>query len=402
MTVLYALVQFFFWFCYGTAVNYASVYLLACGLSNTAIGLITALASALSVLVQPALSSYADRDKSISVKTILILIMGMMTLSGIAMTVVFGAGGFLNGLFLGCAIFMAQLSMPFLNALATESVNAGKKLNFSIARGIGSLGYATMSFTVGRLVAAYTAGIMPYILITTTIILIVFLFTFPFRKTMRENASALSAEHGPGTDSRGGIMAFLTRYPVFAVTLAGCVLIFTGHVLINNFIFQIVVPKGGNSTHMGTGMAIAGSLELLSMVFYSRLLRIRESAFWFRISGVFFTLKSLGTLLAPNIPLFYAVQFLQPLGWGLMAVSSVYYVDEIMEARDRIKGQAYMTMALTIGTITGSLSGGVLIDTFGVNGMLAVAVLSNALGTLIVNRKSSASGRTDRPAPGDS
>ena len=153
---------------------------------------------------------------------------------------------------------------------------------------------------------------------------------------------------------------------------------------------------------MGTGMAIAGSLELLSMVFYSRLLRIRESAFWFRISGVFFTLKSLGTLLAPNIPLFYAVQFLQPLGWGLMAVSSVYYVDEIMEARDRIKGQAYMTMALTIGTITGSLSGGVLIDTFGVNGMLAVAVLSNALGTLIVNRKPSASGRTDRPAPGDS
>ena len=73
LTPLYAAVQFFFWFAYGTAVNFASVYLLACGLSNTAIGLISAAACALSVLLQPLIASYADREKSPSVRSLLLI-----------------------------------------------------------------------------------------------------------------------------------------------------------------------------------------------------------------------------------------------------------------------------------------------------------------------------------------
>ena len=44
--------------------------------------------------------------------------------------------------------------------------------------------------------------------------------------------------------------------------------------------------------------------------------RWKDSGFWFRISGVFFTLKALGTLLAPNMAVFFLVQLFQPLGWG--------------------------------------------------------------------------------------
>ena len=98
----------------------------------------------------------------------------------------------------------------------------------------------------------------------------------------------------------------------------------------------------------------------------------------------FFALKCLGTLLAPTIPAFYMVQLFQPLGWGLMTVASVYYVNSIMQDRDRIKGQAYMTMTLSIGTIIGTLTGGVLIDLFGVNGMLAVSVAAGVAGMAVL------------------
>ena len=67
-----------------------------------------------------------------------------------------------------------------------------------------------------------------------------------------------------------------------------------------------------------------------------------------------------------------------------MTVASVYYVNSIMEDRDRIKGQAYMTMTLSIGTIIGTLTGGVLIDYFGVNGMLAVSVAAGVLGMAVL------------------
>ena len=103
-----------------------------------------------------------------------------------------------------------------------------------------------------------------------------------------------------------------------------------------------------------------------------------------RISGIFFTLKALGTLLAPSMGVMYLVQVIQPMGWGMLTVACVYYVNEIMQEQDRIKGQAYMAMTLTVATILGSLGGGWLIDTAGVSGMLMVSVLSGAVGTAIV------------------
>ena len=81
MTVYYSIIQFIFWFAYGTAVNFSSVYLLECGLSNTAIGIISSAACALSVVLQPLLASYADREKTVSIKTILLF---LFTLSGIS------------------------------------------------------------------------------------------------------------------------------------------------------------------------------------------------------------------------------------------------------------------------------------------------------------------------------
>lgn len=375
MTVVYSIIQFLFWFSYGAVVNFSSVYLLQCGLSNTSIGIVSSVACALSVVVQPILASYADRDNSISLKAILLcMCMSLLGFGGI-LFLFYGKGIYINGIILGCAILIVQTSLPFFNALATEMINAGKNINFSISRGIGSIGYAVMSFSVGKLTAAYGAGTLPCVVIGSTVLLIVALFLFPFEKekhSRQEPKSELS------------LIAFAQRYPAFCVILAGCVLIYTSHVLINNFVYQIITYKGGTSEHMGIVMALAGILEIISMFMFSKLLKWKDCSFWFRISGIFFTLKALGTLLADSIGSLYIVQMLQPMGWGLMTVSSVYFVNMLMEERDTIKGQAYMTMSLSVGTIIGSLIGGWLIDMTGIPGMLSAAVICGTAGTCIV------------------
>ena len=374
LTISYGAVQFFFWFVYGTALAYASPYLLDCGLSNTTIGLISAAACACSVLLQPRVSAYADTERSPSIKIILLVSAGGMMLFGGLLALAYGKGGVLNGLLLGCAILLVQMALPFTNALATETINQGKPLNFSFARAFGSVGYAVMSVTVGRLIAWKGTGAEPWALIATSACFFLSIALFPFAKGIRKEQQ----------DAKGSAAAFLGRYPAFAVTLAGCVLIYISHVVINNFTYQIVVPRGGNSEHMGTALALAGLLEVLTMVLYPALTRRKDSGFWFRISGVFFTMKVLGTLLAPDMPTFYMVQIFQPLGWGLITVASVYFVNQLMQEQDRIKGQAYMTMSLSVATIIGSLGGGWLIDAIGVNGMLIVAVICAAMGTAIV------------------
>ena len=378
-TLTYALVQCFYWFCYGTALSYASPYLLSCGLSSTTIGLISAVACALSVAAQPLLAAYADREGSLSLKT-LVLAMGVgILVLGIGLVFTYGTNAALNGLLLGNAILLVEISLPFVNALATETINAGKPLNYSFARGAGSVGYAVMSITIGQLIAKRGAGALPYALAAFSLLFLTAVMIFPFGK--RENQKTEKAEPSLGP------LAFFRRYPSFSVRLTGCVLIFVSHVLINNFLYQIVVSKGGGSEHMGNAMALAGILEVLIMFSFSTMLKWKDSGFWFRISGVFFTIKALGTLLAPTMNTLYLMQIFQPLGWGMMTVASVFYVNSIMKEQDRIKGQAYMTMALSVGTIIASVCGGWLIDAVSVNGMMIAAILCGAAGTLIVMRK---------------
>ncbi|MBQ9196190.1 MAG: MFS transporter [Clostridia bacterium] len=387
MTVSYAAVQFLFWFAYGTAVNFCSVYLLDQGLSNTAIGALSAAACALSVILQPLVAAYADKEKSLSIKTLLLGFTVLLAAAGLALIPAYGNGAALNALLLGCAILIVQVALPLINALATESINAGKSLNFSAARGMGSIGYAIMSFSIGRLTANQGAVSIPWAIAAVAFCLLAALALFPFQKNRASRKDTAPAS--------GGLIAFLRRYPAFGAILVGCSLIYTSHVLINTFLFQIVTHKGGTSQHMGIVMGLAGLLEVITMFLFTRMLRWRDCGFWFGISGVFFTLKSLATLLAGSMGALYAVQLIQPMGWGLMTVSSVYYVNTLMAGADKIKGQAYMTMTLSVGTIIGSLCGGWLIDRAGVNGMLIASVACGAIGACIVLRRAGQKGRAE-------
>ena len=135
---------------------------------------------------------------------------------------------------------------------------------------------------------------------------------------------------------------------------------------------------------MGTATAIAAMSELPTLFLFGYMLKKARCDIWFRLTGIFFTLKSLGSLLAPNMTVFYGIQIFQMLGWGLMAAASVYYVNSIMDAEDAIKGQAYITMTYTLGSVIGAFLGGALIDFSGVNTMLLFATISAAVGAVII------------------
>ena len=387
MTVHYSLIQFFFWFSYGATVSFASVYLLSNGATNTVCGIVSAVASALSVFIQPWVASYADREDSLSVKALVLILDGLMLSCFAGLMFLFGRGWLVNSLILGLAILGAHVLLPIVNSLATETMNAGKKLNFSLARGVGSIGYAVMSFSLGKIAAKLGAHALPGVTAAMLLVLLILTVVFPFEKRRKaDDAAGASGENAPVSAGNVPVSvgSFFGRYRTFSFALIGCSLVFASHTYINSFVYQIAVGKGGTSENMGVAMALAGVIEILPMLVFAFLLKKKSAGFWMCFSSIFFALKCLGTLLAPTIPAFYMVQLFQPLGWGLMTVASVYYVNSIMQDRDRIKGQAYMTMTLSIGTIIGTLTGGVLIDFFGVNGMLMVSVAAGVAGMAVL------------------
>lgn len=371
-TLGYALIQSFFWVCYAAIMGFVSMYLLQAGFDNSQVGLMIAAAGLLSALLQPVVAAYADRPGSMSLGA-LIRLSGLATLA-CALGLIFIRGNkALTGLLYGLSMVLLQLTTPLVNALGIATVNSGEKMNFGVARGFGSLGYAAAAYLIGLLAQRFGAVTVPICMAAGFAFMV--LSVTGYGPVKRENAPA--AERG----KKGG---FLRRYPRYAAVLAGLVLIFVSHVVLNSFIYQIVEFKGGGSQEMGVAMALASLIELPIMFLFGWMLKKARCHVWFRLAGVFFFLKCLGTLLCRGIPGFYAVQLFQMFGWALMTVSSVFYINAIMAPEDSVKGQACFTMSMTLGNVVGAIAAGRILDALGVQAMLAFGTASALAGAVIV------------------
>ena len=166
--------------------------------------------------------------------------------------------------------------------------------------------------------------------------------------------------------------------------LAGAAMLYVSHVFINTFLYQIIQANGGGSGDVGLITSMCGLIEIPPMLFFARMLKKAGCGTWFKICGAAIALKSIGTLLVSSMEALYAVQLFQLLGWGLISIVPVYYVNQVIRAEDAIKGQAYMAMTYTIGSVAASLAGGALIDLAGVNVMLFAAAGTGLAGAVVI------------------
>ena len=379
LTPRYSLVQMLFWMELVTISGYASYYLLDAGMSNTMVGIILALGAGVSALIQGTAAAYADRPQSPSIKKILLGLSVLMFMMGGVLLALFhrSPAGTVAVFFL--AFLLLQIEQPFLNSLGSESIDQKKKLDFGIARAFGSLGYMLLAFILGRASESMGPVCIPAAIMLTAAGFFLTNYLFPFRKSPRpETDRNASKEAKTGADS------FLRRYRFYMTALAGCVGLSVGHVYINSYLLQIVTSKGGGSGEMGNMMSLMAGIELFVMFGYSFLARKASSTFWFRFSGIFFTLKILAYLISPNLTALYISQIFQPLGWGLQQVSAIYFINSIMRPEDKIKGQAFFTSAHMIATVIGSLTGGFLLDHGGAGRMLLIGTVISAIGTVLV------------------
>lgn len=375
MTMRYGLIQFFYWIVFGDAIGFSSVYLLECSFTNAQIGILAAAACAVALVVQPTVAGYAESPRGPSLKAIIGALSGALAI--LSLSLMFIRSLCATGVIYCALIMLLHTLNPLINALGAECINQKKRLNFGIARGMGSVGYAALSGCLGAILSFTGARIQPLTICALSVALSVSVLCFPFVKAAKPASKNL--ERAAVNPRR-----FLVRYRRFILMLLGCVLVYTSHSFLNTFCYQIVVSKGGSSGEMGVVMAVAALAEMPAIFLFSRMLKLCRCDTWMRISGVAFTLKALGSLAVPDIRVYVAVQLLQLLAWGVMTVATVYYVSAIMDEQDAIKGQAYLGMAFTLSSIIGSIFGGMLIDQTGVHGMLVFSLIVSAAGMVIL------------------
>lgn len=157
------------------------------------------------------------------------------------------------------------------------------------------------------------------------------------------------------------------------------------HAMTENYLINIFTRMGGDSSNVGTALFIACISAAPVLLFIEGIQTRTGFSILMRLSGVFYSCKTFFMLQAQTVLSVYLIGLLQFCTYGFMYPLLYYFTRErIMEA-DMVKGQAVAMALYTMGLALGNYVGGRLIDSFGVNGMLFAALLSVAVGTVVIN-----------------
>ena len=102
------------------------------------------------------------------------------------------------------------------------------------------------------------------------------------------------------------------------------------------------------------------------------------------LSGVFFFLKAVLFLVAPNVTMIYVVQIMQTVTYCFLAPTQLFYANNKIDPVDMVKGQAFITASYTLGCAFGNFLGGQLLELFNVTALLMAGGGIAAIGTAIL------------------
>ena len=265
--------------------------------------------------------------------------------------------------------------VPLLNALSVAYNQAGYTVNYSAARGVGSVASAVASLVLGSVFARYGALWMILFLLGFRLLSMILIYSFPnIKKKNREVKQE---------DKSCSIPYFFSHYRWYCASLAGILLIGMYHAMTENYMIAILQRLGGDSSHVGKAIFIAGLSCAPVIFFYGTIRRYCRDSVLMKIAAVTFLIKSVAFYFAPSVQMIYLLQLLQITSYGLLGPAQVYYARDKVKSCDMVKGQAFITAAYALGCSLGNFTGGQMLN-LGVSAMLLSGIVMALSGTVVM------------------
>jgi PPP family 3-phenylpropionic acid transporter len=380
LNVLYILIQMLFNAAYCGIAGYASAYLLGVGFTNTDIGTITTVSTIIGLIIQPFVGDLVDNNPHVTEKKINIFV---YLASAVCALGVFA----LKVKMLVAILFVVMTCLitceiALATSLAFAHIERGAKINFSLARGFGSLGYSIASFGLGRAAAAAGTDIVMPITIAICILACLCVLPFPEIKGVKKNSGeAADAATEESNESLGEFCKKNPRYIGFAICV---LLIFFSHMIHATYWFQFITNIGGTVDEFGTMAAVCALLEFPAMAIVPSLMRKFKLMPLMIVAGVFFAIKLLFIGLAPNIPIMYIGTICQMFSFALFTPVSSYYANAVTTAAENNKAQSILNLGREGGTIFAAMIGGIMIDMGGYTTLTILGAVVTLIGTILM------------------
>ena len=389
-TFRYSLINVTYFAAFCTVHAYAAVYLLANGFTNTQVGILLALANIISAVFQPVIAGVIDKPGPLTNRRFILFSVVMILAGSVALLFFHQNKVFIFIVY--ALIYLIQFSyQPVILALCFEYQKAGCPIYFGLARGLGSASFAVTSAFVGGFVAKSGVNVLLYVNIASMILsaLIVFTFKKPKEIVIAGENDGAGSQNSQGAQlekvavAHNKISDFARTYPAFMLFLVGTICFFFAHNMINDFMIQIIRGLGGGEKELGYSNFLQAILELPVMALIGFVLKKIASRWMLVFSSAAFFVKMVVLMAAGNLAVYYFSQSFQLFAYAVFVPAAAYYVSETMEELDQVKGQAYITSAITIGGVFSNLISGVILDQLGINPMLLTGTIVCGVGVII-------------------
>lgn len=361
------------------ALSYVALYLARFGLQDNAIGMIVSISAILGFILQGMAGRLIDTHPKWYWRNLLMalgvfeLIVCALILLGHLTNVGVLTIGCLYGLFIIITLGM----MPLVNTSSFYYTSHGRPVNFGVARGIGSLVFAAVSYIIGifsleiGIIFIPICGVLFSLFFILSVIILPGLGAHDFDE--KSSMALISKE-------------FVERNKHFIIVAVGICMVLILHNMVNSFLIRMVENVGGSSDALGLALAIAAVCELPVLFLYDDFVKKHNisTELLIFVSCLFFVIRGVFYLFATNLVFIYATQILQCVSFALLIASKTHFADEGVGEEDKATGQSIMTMTEAISMVLGSAIGGWAISLGGVNMMYLVGMAFAVAGALIV------------------
>ena len=386
-TLRYTLINVTYFAAFCTIHALAAVYLLANGFSNTEVGILLAVANIASAICQPYIAGIIDKPGWLTNRRF-ILISVMVILTG-SVILMFASKSKVIVFFIYALIYMIQFAyQPVMTALCFEYQKAGCDIYYGLARGLGSASFAVTSAFIGSAVEKRGVGLLLVVNIITMVLSAIVVFSFK-KPGIKQDEAETDDKNGDVSNERdeagahNNIIDFARTYPAFMTFLIGTICFYFAHNMINDFMIQIIRNLGGGEAQLGYANFLQAILELPVMAIIGFFLKKISSERMLVFSGAAFFVKILILIFATNMAMMYVSQSFQLFAYAVFIPASAYYVSKTMDELDQVKGQAYVTSAITVGGVFSNLLSGVILDNLGIKTMLVTGTVVCGIGVII-------------------
>lgn len=381
VTTRYVLYQIIY-FAYASGISsFAATYLLAKGLNASQVGLLLAVSNLLACFGQPLVGDIVDRLKGFVLPKIVAgIFAGVLICLSIIQLLNPPIG--LVGVLYGTVLFISSMTNSLNNSICAYYANRGYSVNYGIGQGVGSFSFSVASLGFGYLMAWFGVDSMIWTVFALAICMIITVLGYP---KLDIGAAGITKERSnKQEDERVSIIEFFGKYKLFVVTMVGVMLVSMCHYISESFFIAIFEKIGGGSEDVGIAMFVACFSAVPFFLFFEKL-RLKIDIYTFlKLAGLFFMLKTGLIMLATEVWHIYLIQLLQTFTYGFIYQPLYYMARRLISEADLVKGQAVAISMYTLGGACGSFAGGRMLDTYGVDAMLWLALSATFIGMLII------------------